>query len=76
MTGAEIKAYLEAHTRPRRFGPHFDALVEIVEEELAAQYAIREIDLSDEWRVTLAGMIADAVDWHFRLERRDPPGEG
>jgi hypothetical protein len=31
MTAAEIKAYLEAHTRPRQFGPHYQDLVEVVD---------------------------------------------
>jgi hypothetical protein len=78
MTGSEIEAYLEAHTRPRRFGQHYVALVDVVDEELQAQLALGglgDATVSDAQRRSLAEMVADEVDWRFRLEPRLPPGE-
>jgi hypothetical protein len=79
MTGPEIEAYLEAHTRPRRFGQHYAALVDVVDEELQAQLALDALGdatVFDAQRRSLAEMVADEVDWRFRLEPRVPPGEG
>lgn len=78
MTAAEIAAAIETQTRPRRFGPHYEALVDVVDEELQAQLALGAlgaIDPTADQRRTLAAFIADAVDWMFRLEPRVPPGE-
>jgi hypothetical protein len=78
MTAAEIKAYLEAHTRPRQFGSHYQDLVEVVDGELRAQLALGVLGEAratpDQLRM-LAAMIADEVDWRFRLKPRVPPGE-
>jgi hypothetical protein len=78
MTAAEIEAHLESHTRPRRFGPHYADLVEAIDEELRAQLALGVLGDSaatrDQRRI-LAELIADEVDWRFRLDPRVPPGE-
>jgi hypothetical protein len=77
-TADEIRTFLETHTRPRRFGPHFQDLVVAIDWELQAQLAmgtIGKVEPTDEQRRNLAFLIADEVDWRFRLEPKATPGE-
>jgi hypothetical protein len=78
MTADEIRQLLDERTEPRRFGPHFDELVEAIDWELQAQLAlgrIGEVQPTTEQRRNLAVLIADEVDWRFRLEPKVPPGQ-
>ena len=78
MTAEEISNLLETRTTPRRFGPHFQALVDAIDWELQAQLAmgtIGRVEPTDEQRRNLAFFIADEVDWRFRLEPKATPGE-
>jgi hypothetical protein len=66
----------EAGGRPKVFGPHFDRLVSVIEEEVNVDFAMRRFGedqpLPDPQRVhTAAILIADAVDDAFRLEPRN-----
>jgi hypothetical protein len=68
----------EAGARPKVFGPHFDRLVSVIEEEVNVAFAMRyfgeDQPLPDLQRVHGAAvMIADGVDEVFRLE---PKGQG
>lgn len=78
MTADEIRNLLETRTTPRRFGPHFQALVDAIDWELCAQLpmgTIGTVDPTDEQRRNLAYLIADEVDWRFRLEPKAAPGQ-
>jgi hypothetical protein len=67
------RALVEVGARPKVFGPHFDRLVPVIEEELNVAFAMNWFgeDQPTPDVQTLhqaAVMIADGVDHAFRLE--------
>lgn len=78
MTSDEVRDLIETKTRPRQFGPHFADLVEAIDWELQAQFplgTIGDANPTAEQRRSLAFLIADEVDWRFRLVPRTRPGQ-
>ena len=77
LTTVEITDLIQ-RAEPRRYGSHFDALVEAIDWELRAQLAIGRIgrvDTTPRQIRDLAFLIADEVDWRFRLDPKLPPGQ-
>ena len=67
----------EGGARPKVFGPHFDRLVAVIEEEVNVAFAMgnfgKEQPVPDLQRVHAAAvMIADGVDDAFRIEPKAP----
>jgi hypothetical protein len=78
MRADEIRDVIETETRPRQFGPHFQDLVEAIDWELQAQLplgTIGDVSPTPEQRLRLAVLIADEIDWRFRLAPRTRPGQ-
>ena len=69
------RALAEAGARPKVFGPHFDRLVSVIEEELNVVFAMQRFGdgqpQPDAQHLHVsAEIIADGVDQAFHLEPR------